>query len=83
MKTAFLHGLIDEEIYMSQPGESFTLHKKKVCLVKKALYGFGLKQSLLILERSLRRLNREPLLQFIHYTIGVQENLILVSIQRT
>ena len=44
MKTAFLHGDLDEEIYMSQP-EGFVAHGKQdyVCKLKKSLY--GLKQS--------------------------------------
>ena len=44
VKTAFLQGTLDEEIYMSQP-ECFNEKgdKSKVCLLKKSLY--GLKQS--------------------------------------
>ena len=45
VKTAFLHGLLDETIYMDQP-ERFVDKKfpQKVCLLKRSLY--GLKQSL-------------------------------------
>jgi len=44
VKTAFLHGDLDEEIYMEQP-EGFVHHRNKkfVCRLKKSLY--GLKQS--------------------------------------
>lgn len=44
VKTAFLHGILQEKIYMSQP-EGFVKkgQEEKVCLLKKALY--GLKQS--------------------------------------
>ena len=44
VKTAFLHGDLDEEIYMEQP-EGFVHHRneKFVCSLKKSLY--GLKQS--------------------------------------
>lgn len=44
MKTAFLHGYLDEQIYMQQP-EGFKEPNKEeyVCLLKKSLY--GLKQS--------------------------------------
>ncbi|KAG8473153.1 hypothetical protein CXB51_035098 [Gossypium anomalum] len=44
VKTVFLHGELEEDIYMQQP-EGFTVLKKEdyVCLMKKSLY--GLKQS--------------------------------------
>ncbi|KAK2437580.1 secreted RxLR effector protein [Trifolium repens] len=42
VKTAFLHGELEETIYMQQP-EGFVEDKSKVCLLKKSLY--GLKQS--------------------------------------
>jgi hypothetical protein len=44
VKTAFLNGEIDEEVYIKQP-EGFMIHDKKthVCRLKKALY--GLKQA--------------------------------------
>lgn len=43
-KTAFIHGKLREEIYMSQP-EGFVVKGKEdhACLLKKSLY--GLKQS--------------------------------------
>jgi hypothetical protein len=42
VKSAFLHGDLEEIIYMEQP-EGFVEDKSKVCLFKKSLY--GLKQS--------------------------------------
>ena len=44
VKTAFLHGNLEEQIYMKQP-EGFEVAGKEdhVCLLKKSLY--GLKQS--------------------------------------
>ncbi|CAJ2674023.1 unnamed protein product [Trifolium pratense] len=42
VKTAFLHGELEETIYMQQP-EGFVKDNSKVCLLKKSLY--GLKQS--------------------------------------
>ncbi|KAG8493469.1 hypothetical protein CXB51_010771 [Gossypium anomalum] len=44
VKTVFLHGELEEDIYMQQP-EGFTISEKEnyVCLLKKSLY--GLKQS--------------------------------------
>ncbi|KAG8474857.1 hypothetical protein CXB51_031589 [Gossypium anomalum] len=44
VKTAFLHGKLEEDIYMQQP-EGFIVSKKEnyVCLLRKSLY--GLKQS--------------------------------------
>ncbi|KAG8474805.1 hypothetical protein CXB51_031510 [Gossypium anomalum] len=44
VKTAFLHGELEKDIYMQQP-EGFTVSEKEdyVCLLKKSLY--GLKQS--------------------------------------
>ena len=39
VKTAFLHGSLNEEIYMSQPeGYFFQGDEDKVCLLKKSLY---------------------------------------------
>ena len=44
VKTAFLHGSLDEQIYMSQPrGYVKQLNEHKVCPQKRSLY--GLKQS--------------------------------------
>ena len=44
VKTAFLHGVLDEKIYMEQPEEFIEKGKEEmVCLLKKSLY--GLKQS--------------------------------------
>ena len=44
MKNAFLHGKLEEEVYMNPPpGYQLTLDKTLVCRLKKALY--GLKQS--------------------------------------
>jgi hypothetical protein len=44
VKTTFLHGDLEEEIYMDQPNGFIVLGKKNfVCKLKKSLY--GLKQS--------------------------------------
>ena len=44
VKAAFLHGFLDEVIYMDQPeGYVDPKHPDKVCLLKRSLY--GLKQS--------------------------------------
>ena len=43
VKTAFLHGVIEEEIFMEQPDGFEQGGEDKVCLLKKSLY--GLKQS--------------------------------------
>ena len=44
VKTAFLNGIIQEEVYVEQP-QSFEIHgsESHVCKLKKALY--GLKQA--------------------------------------
>ena len=44
VKTAFLNGIIEEEVYIEQP-EGFIVHEKdsRLCKLKKALY--GLKQA--------------------------------------
>lgn len=45
VKTAFLHGFLDEVIYMEQPeGYEDKDHPDKVCLLKRSHY--GLTQSL-------------------------------------
>ncbi|GJR40730.1 retrovirus-related pol polyprotein from transposon TNT 1-94 [Tanacetum coccineum] len=44
VKTAFLHGNLEERIYMSQPEGFNNSRRDQVCLLKKSLY--GLKQSL-------------------------------------
>ena len=44
VKTAFLHGELEEDIYMQQPKGFITLGKEDyVCLLKRSMY--GLKQS--------------------------------------
>jgi hypothetical protein len=44
VKTTFLNGELDEEIYMDQPeGFEISSQKDKVCKLKKSLY--GLKQA--------------------------------------
>ena len=44
VKTTFLHGDLDEELYMKQP-EGYVIHgkEKQVCMLKRSLY--GLKQA--------------------------------------
>ena len=44
VKTAFLNGVVEEEVYMEQP-EGFVIHDREshICKLKKALY--GLKQA--------------------------------------
>jgi hypothetical protein len=41
VKTAFLNGIIEEEVYIGQP-QGFEVHGREshVCRLKKALYGF-------------------------------------------
>jgi hypothetical protein len=44
VKTAFLNGELDEEIYMAQPAHfEVQGHERKVCRLKRSIY--GLKQS--------------------------------------
>ena len=45
VKTAFLNGIIQEEVYVEQP-QGFEMHRREshVCRLEKALY--GLKQAL-------------------------------------
>ena len=40
VKTAFLNGVIEEEVYIKQP-KGFVIHWKEshVCILKKTLYG--------------------------------------------
>ena len=51
VKTAFLNGELDEEIYMAQPaGFEVQRHERKVCHLKHSIYRlkrsiYGLKQS--------------------------------------
>ena len=42
MKTSFLHGDLEEEIYMKQP-DGFVVkgNKELVCKIKKSLYGLN------------------------------------------
>jgi hypothetical protein len=40
VETAYLNGMIDEEIYIKQPlGFETSCHDRKVCRLKKAIYG--------------------------------------------
>ena len=43
VKTTFLNGVIEEEVYIEQPGGFETHEKRNVCRLKKSLY--GLKQA--------------------------------------
>jgi type II secretory pathway pseudopilin PulG len=52
VKNAFLHGIIDKEIYIAQP-EGFEDGTSRVCLLRKALY--GLKQSPLLWYKELEK----------------------------
>lgn len=52
VKTAFLNGILDEEIYMDQP-EGFEDETNRVCKLQKSLY--GLKQSPSVDTRGLKK----------------------------
>lgn len=54
VKSVFLNGLLEEEIYMEQP-EGFvdSDHPDKVCLLKKAIY--GLKQASRVWNKQFHR----------------------------
>ncbi|KAL0399931.1 UNVERIFIED_CONTAM: Retrovirus-related Pol polyprotein from transposon TNT 1-94 [Sesamum radiatum] len=76
VKTTFLHGDLDETIYMSQPdGFISNKHTDYVCLLKKSLY--GLKQSprqwnkkfdLFMQSRNFQRSAFDPCLYFKYYS---------------
>ena len=85
VKTAFLHGDLEETIYMEQP-EGFEVHKGKdmVCLLKKSLY--GLKQSprqwyirfdTFIIQQGFHRSMYDPCLYFRGTSIYNSEYLLL------
>lgn len=42
INTAFLHGSLDESIYMTQPKDYEVKKKNLVCLLNKSLYGLKL-----------------------------------------
>jgi hypothetical protein len=44
VKTTFLHGYLEEEIYMKQP-KGFTVNGKKELVCKMKMFMYGLKQS--------------------------------------
>ncbi|PKU72844.1 Retrovirus-related Pol polyprotein from transposon TNT 1-94 [Dendrobium catenatum] len=83
VKTAFLHGELDENIMMAQP-EGFVLKGKEnlVCLLKKSIY--GLKQS----PRQWYKRSPEKIGLCLHYPLGTllqedlpQEELQVVSLE--
>ena len=75
VKTAFLFGELDEEIYMEQP-EGFIVkgQKRKVCQLRKAIY--GLKQAILQWNKQLHKSLLE--MEFTHCTAA--QELIIKSL---
>ena len=43
VRTAFLHGELDQEVYMMQPEEFTSIDESKVCILLRSIY--GLKQT--------------------------------------
>nr|GFB44285.1 zinc finger, CCHC-type [Tanacetum cinerariifolium] len=66
VKTAFLNGDLDEEIYMKQP-EGFVMHghESKVCKLKKSLY--DLREAEVILSIRIKRGNNGISISQSHY----------------
>lgn len=83
VKTAFLNGTLEEEIYMEIPegtGYSIRTMRKKVCKLKKALYGLKIspkrwyiRLSTVLLEAGLENDKNEPCLFYM-----VNNDLILI-----